>query len=89
MGLGRLRIDVIYEGNKIQIFNSLKVCSLVINDRVADTFIGLYAGEFQLRGKIQTNDGEKEILAEMSLFTAVMHVFCDGTLVAKKWMPFG
>ena len=89
MELGKLRIDTQYEGNRIQIFNAPNVCSLVINDEITDTFTGLVAGRFQLHGKIQTPDSEKEILVKMSLFTAVMRIYCDGTQIAKKWMPFG
>ena len=87
--LGKLRIDVEIMGNKIQIFNSPKACSLVINNEIYDTFAGLVAGKFELHGKIQTPDGgEKYILAKMSLST-IMRVYCDGTQIAKKWMPFG
>ena len=87
--LGKLRIDVEFMGNKIQVFNSPKVCSLVINNEVFDTYKGLAAGIFELHGKIQTPDNEeKDVLVEMSIF-AMMRVYCNGIQIAKKWIPFG
>ena len=88
MDFGRLRIDVWYLGNHIQVFNSLKICLLVINGKVVDAFTELVAFTFQMHGQIQTPSGEKTILVKFGI-SAMMRVYCDGVQIAKRWLPLG
>ena len=87
MELGRLRIEYEKDGDLIQLYNSPKVCSLVINGNVVDEYIGLIAGMFVLKGTIEKED--KTVLVEAKMGLVNMRLFYDGVCVAKKFMGFG
>lgn len=87
MKLGKLRIEYKENGNVVQIFNSPKVCSLVINGKVADQYTGLVAERFCLKGEIDSDCGK--ITVEAKLGFVNMRLYYNGHLVAKKFMGFG
>lgn len=87
MELGRLRIEYRQDDNIIQIYNSAKVCSLVINNEVVDQYRGAVASRFILNGTIEIDDKVVQIQAKMGAF--YMRLFYNGVLVAKKFMAFG
>lgn len=87
MELGKLRIEYIRDDNIIQIYNSLEVCSLVINNEVVDAYKGLVATRFVLKGEIKKEDKTIFVEAKMGFFN--MRLFYDGALVAKKFLAFG
>ena len=85
--LGDLKIEYELEGNKIQVYNAIHVCSLLINDNVVAKYLGVVGGLFTLKGEIKIAD--RTILVEAKMGTATMRLFCNGKCVAKKFMPFG
>jgi len=87
MNLGKLKIEYKENGNVVQVFNSPKVCSLVINGKVVDQYTGLVATRFSLKGEIDS-DCEK-ITVEAKLGFVNMRLYYNGYLVAKKFMGFG
>lgn len=87
MELGELKIEYRQDNNVIQIYNSAKVCSLVVNNKVVDEYRGVVATRFVLKGMIQKGDQAVQIEAKMGAFS--MRLFYDGILVAKKFMAFG
>lgn len=87
MELGRLRIEYRKDDNVIQIYNSPKVCSLVINDKVVDEYKGTVATRLTLKGTIEKDGKVDQIEAKMGAF--YMQLFYNGVLVSKKFMAFG
>ena len=86
-GLGKIKIEHIEDGNVIRIYNSFDACLLVINDKVVDRHYGIVSDKFELKGKIKVGDKKIPIKAVMSSFN--MRLYCDGKMVAKKFMGFG
>lgn len=89
-GLGRIRIEHVVKGNVIRIYHSGHVCSLVINGQVFDQHHGVYGTHFCLKGIIgmMKTDGKTiHVEARMGLYH--MRLYCNGQLVAKKFMAFG
>lgn len=87
MNLGRLRINYTRDDDVIQIYNSAEVCSLVINNKIADRYTGVIATRFTLQGTIERGDKLVRIVAKMGFF--YMRPYYDGALVCKKFMGFG
>lgn len=87
MELGKLRIEYKLDDNVIQIYNSVDVCSLVINDTVVDEYRGTVAPRFALKGTVTQGEKLIQIEAKMGFFN--MRLYCGGVLVAKKFMAFG
>ncbi len=87
MDLGKVRIEYTENGNTIQVYNSPNVCSLVINGKVADQYSSLVASRFSLKGEIDSAGQKLAVEAKMGFF--YMRLFCNGGLVAKKFMAFG
>ena len=87
MKLGKLRIEYRQDDNVIQIYNSVSVCSLVINNNVVDEYKGAVAPRFTLKGTIEKEDKVINIEAKMGFF--YMRLYYDGILVAKKFMALG
>lgn len=85
--LGKLKIEYKAGNNIVQIYNSPKVCSLVINDKVIDQFFGLVASTFTLKGEIE--DDGKVILIKAEMGYANMKLYYDGKLVKKIFMGLG
>ena len=87
MNLGRIRIEYKENDNIIQIYNSPQACSLVINNKVVDQYLGLVATRFCLKGEINTNNELITVEAKMGFFN--MRLYYNGRLVAKKFMGLG
>ena len=87
MNLGRIRIEYKENDNIIQIYNSPQACSLVINNKVVDQYLGLVATRFCLKGEINTNNELITVEAKMGYFN--MRLYYNGRLVAKKFMGLG
>lgn len=89
-GLGKLRIEYRVHGNVIRIYNSIHVCSLVINDQIFDQHHGIYGSNFCLKGHIgKMKAGGKTIRVEAKMGIFHMRLYCDDQLVVKKFMVFG
>ena len=87
MDLGKIRIEYKENDNVVQIFNSPQACSLVINGKVVDQYLGLVATRFCLKGEINTNNEMITVEAKMGYFN--MRLYYNGRLVAKKFMGLG
>lgn len=87
MDLGGLRLEHREDGNVIQLFNSPKVCSLVINNQVVDQYLGLIATRFCLKGEIDSFGGKIIVEAKMGFFN--MRLYYNGRLVGKEFMGLG
>ena len=87
MDLGRIRIEYKENDNIIQIYNSPQACSLVINNKVVDQYLGLVATRFCLKGEINTMNELITVEAKMGYFN--MRLYYNGRLVAKKFMGLG
>ena len=88
MDLGSIRIEYKENDNIIQIYNSPEACSLVINGKVTDQYLGLVATRFCLKGEIYSNDGQP-ITIEAKMGYLNMRLYYNGRLVAKKFMGLG
>ena len=89
-GLGKIRIEYIIKGNVIRVYHSRHVCSLVINGQIFDQHHGVYGSNFCLKGIIgMMKTGGKTIHVEAKMGLCHMHLYCNGQLVAKKFMAFG
>ena len=87
MDLGKIRIEYKENDNVVQIYNSPQACSLVINNKVADQYLGLVATRFCLKGEINTKNELITVEAKMGYFN--MRLYYNGRLVAKKFMGLG
>ena len=72
MDLGRIRIEYKENDNIIQIYNSPQACSLVINNKVADQYLGLVATPFCLKGEINTKNELITVEAKMGHFKILL-----------------
>ena len=89
-GLGIIRIEYVLKGNVIRIYHSRHICSLVINDQIFDQHHGVYGSNFCLKGIIgMMRAGGKTIHVEAKMGFCHMYLYCNGQLVAKKFMAFG
>ena len=89
-GLGKIRIEHVVKGNVIRIYHSRHVCSLVINGQIVDQYHGVYGNNFCLKGIIgMMKAGGKMIRVEAKMGFCHMRLYCNGQLVAKKFMAFG
>ena len=75
------------DGNVVKIYNSYNVCSLVINEKVVDRYIGAVAFPFCLKGEIDNGDKKIIVKAKMGLFN--MRLYYDDKLIDKKFMGMG
>ena len=85
--LGKLKIEYTVGPNIIQVYNSLSVCSLVINGKVVDEFTGLVASNFTLSSEINFSGRLIPIVVKFNQFNLLL--YCDDKLVCKKFMAFG
>jgi hypothetical protein len=85
----KIRIEYAVKGNVIRIYDSIHVCSLVINDQIFDQHYGVYGSNFCLKGTIGTmKAGGRPIRVEAKMGFFHMRLYCNGQLVAKKFMAF-
>lgn len=87
MDLGKIRIEYQENDNVVQIYNSTQACSLVINGKVVDQYLGLVATRFCLKGEINSNNELITVEAKMGYIN--MRLYYNGRLVAKKFMGLG
>ena len=85
--LGKLKIEYQTSGHTIQIYNSVELCSLVINGKIVDFYYGLVANKFVLKGEIEVE--ERIITVEAKMGYLNMKLFVDGKLVGKKFIGLG
>lgn len=89
-GLGKIRIEYVVKGNVIRVYHSVHVCSLVINDQIFDQHHGIYGSFYCLKGiigKMKTGGTTIHVEAKMGLLH--MRLYCNGKLVARRFMAFG
>ena len=87
MDLGKIRIEYKENDNVVQVYNSPQACSLVINGKVVDQYLGLVATSFCLKGEIDSNNELIAVEAKMGYIN--MRLYYNGRLVAKKFMGLG
>ena len=85
--LGKIRIEYKKDNNVIRIYNSPFVCSLVINGKVVDQYMGAVAKPFILHGTIESDNETIYVAAKMGWFN--MKLIYNGEVVAKKFLAFG
>ena len=89
-GLGIIRIEYVIKGNVIRVYHSRHVCSLVINGQIFDQYHGVYGANYSLKGIIgMMKTGGKTIRVEAKMGFCHMYLYCNGQLVAKKFLAFG
>lgn len=89
-GLGKLRMECWIHGNAIRIYHSIHVCSLVINDKIFDQHPGVFATHFCLKGMVKSHGGIGGVVrVEAKMGAFYMCLYCNGKLVAKKFLAFG
>ena len=89
-GLGKIRIEYVIKGNVIRVYHSVHECSLVINDQIFDQHHGIYGNFYCLKGIIgKMKTGGMTIRVEAKMGLLHMRLYCNGKLVAKKFMAFG
>lgn len=86
--LGKVKIEHQEYSDVIQVYNSLNLCSLVINGKVYDQFIGVMATKFVLKAKVEN------CFRQMMDVKAVMDginlkLYINGKKVAKQFIAFG
>lgn len=86
-GLGKIRIEHKINCNVIRVYHSVHVCSLVINDKIFDQYHGVFGTCFCLKGMAKSDGKVVRVEAKMGSF--YMRLYCNGKLVAKKFLAFG
>ena len=76
-----------YHNNIIEIYNSVEVCSLVINGQIVDKYIGIVGGPFTLINLV-TNEFE-EFVVEARMGNFFMSLYINGKKVSSVFMAFG
>lgn len=85
--LGKVIIEYTVNDSTIRVCNSVSVCSLVINDKVVDRYLGTIAFPFNLSGKL--NIEGKTVLVEAKMGHFYMRLYIDGKRVGKAFMGLG
>ena len=85
--IGIVRMEYKQDNNVIKLWNSPKVCSLMINGKIVDQYRAVVATRFVLKGEINVDDKTITVEAKMGFF--FMRIYYDGKMVAKKFMGFG
>ena len=85
--LGNLKIEYNINNNKIQLYNAIDICSLIINNQIVDQYYGVVASKFVLKGIV--DDNGKKVLVEAKMGYLNMRLYYDGKLVKKIFMGLG
>ena len=85
--IGEVRMEYKQDNNVIKLWNSPKVCSLMINGKIVDQYRAVVATRFVLKGEINVDD--KTITVEAKMGFLFMRIYYDGKMVAKKFMGLG
>jgi len=82
----KTKINVNYLGHHIKVINKFNEMSLVIDDVVCDAYKAVIAFPFTLKGIIEDEGRQIEILLTLKLKFPVSALFltADGKLLAKK-----
>ena len=85
--IGVVRMEYKQDNNVIKLWNSPKLCSLMINGKIVDQYRAVVATRFVLKGEINVDD--KTITVEAKMGFLFMRIYYDGKMVAKKFMGLG
>lgn len=89
-GLGKLCMEHKIGENVIRIYHSVHVCSLVVNEKIFDQHPGVFATHFCLKGMVKSHGGIGGVVrVEAKMGAFYMCLYCNGKLVAKKFLAFG
>lgn len=84
--IGKVRLEYIFNGNVIRVYNAPVVCSLVINDKIVDQEYGLESYDFRLKGNLQT---DREVIPVEARVKGIMiRLYVKGKRVSSKFVGF-
>ena len=84
---GRLKLQYNYKGHLIQIYNSTTVCSLVIDGKVVDEYLGVVGYEFTLFGEVDVM--YEKVLIEAKMGYLFIRLYINEVEVKKAFMGLG
>lgn len=84
---GRLKLKYKYKGHLIEIYNSTTVCSLVIDGRVVDEYLGVVGYEFTLFGEVDVM--YEKVLIEAKMGYLLIRLYINEVEVKKAFMGLG
>ena len=82
------KIDIAHLGHSIMVLNKWNEVQLVIDGEVRDTYKAVIAFPFTLRGTIESEGRQIEIVLQMKLriLGGTLTLSADGQELAKTWM---
>lgn len=86
--LGKVKIEYKEYSDTIQVYNSLNLCSLVINGKVYDQYIGTIASKFSLHAEVE-NSFRQVISVKVTMDGAKLKLFINDKKVAEKFIALG
>ena len=84
---GRLKLKYKYKGHLIEIYNSTTVCSLVIDGKVVDEYLGVVGYEFILFGEVDVM--YEKVLIEAKMGYLFIRLYINDQEVKKAFMGLG
>ena len=84
---GRLKLKYKYKGHLIEIYNSTTVCSLVIDGKVVDEYLGVVGYEFILFGEVDVM--YEKVLIEAKMGYLFIRLYINDKEVKKAFMGLG
>ena len=84
---GRLKLKYKYKGHLIEIYNSTNVCSLVIDGKVVDEYLGVVGYEFTLFGEVDVM--YEKVLIEAKMGYLFIRLYINDQEVKKAFMGLG
>lgn len=84
---GRLKLKYKYKGHLIEIYNSTTVCSLVIDGKVVDEYLGVVGYEFTLFGEVDVM--YEKVLIEAKMGYLFIRLYINEVEVKKAFMGLG
>jgi len=84
----KTKIEVNYLNHNIKVLYKWNEIALIINNVICATYNAAIAFPFILRGVIEHEHGQSEILLEMKLrpIGGMLFLTANGHLLAKKWI---
>lgn len=86
--LGKVKIEYKEYSDTIQVYNSLNLCSLVINGKVYDQYIGAIAAKFTLQTNFE-NSFRQVINVKVTMDGAKLKLFINDKKVVEKFIALG
>lgn len=86
--LGKVKIEYQEYSDTIQVYNSFNLCSLVINGKVYDQFIGVMATKFTLQAKVE-NSFRQMMDVKVVMDGINLKLYINDKKVAKKFIALG